>query len=349
MRGCRRPPRRTHSSTTRTRGRAAWPTAPRATGTPSPARAPTRTRRRERAPTRRRGRRCRSSGPAGRARASPRSRPGSSSRPGPAAARPRPPSRSRRSSPARWRRPASAAAGAAAVGPAARRLRGAAARRQRCSAASTAGAVRTGRDAIDSRTHRRASSPSTPSGGANLAVARRRPGAWCASTRGAAAQLGIVGRTSPRGAPMSDIQRRPGRRAGGEVRPQRPRHAPRVRRGVRHPARHCPVFHSDAWGGFWVASRYEDVYEVGRDPERFASGEGVLVPPMGHGRPLKPMEADAPEHAAYRRLLLPSFAPAQVAKMEAEVRALAASLVDERRRRRRGRPVRDARRSPCRC
>jgi cytochrome P450 len=91
----------------------------------------------------------------------------------------------------------------------------------------------------------------------------------------------------------------------------------------------CPVFHSEQWGGFWVASRYEDVYEVGRDPERFASGEGVLVPPMGHGRPLKPMEADAPEHPAYRRLLLPSFAPAQVAKMEADVRALAVSLVDE--------------------
>jgi cytochrome P450 len=91
----------------------------------------------------------------------------------------------------------------------------------------------------------------------------------------------------------------------------------------------CPVFHSETWGGFWVASRYEDVYEVGRDPERFASGAGVMVPPMGHGRPLKPMEADAPEHPAYRRLLLPSFAPAEVARMEADVRALAVSLVDE--------------------
>jgi cytochrome P450 len=90
----------------------------------------------------------------------------------------------------------------------------------------------------------------------------------------------------------------------------------------------CPVFHSDQWGGFWVASRYEDVYEVARDPERFASGEGVLVPPMGHGRPLFPMEADGPEHASYRRLLLPSFAPALVAKMEADVRPLARSLVD---------------------
>ena len=91
----------------------------------------------------------------------------------------------------------------------------------------------------------------------------------------------------------------------------------------------CPVFHSEQWGGFWVASRYEDVYEVGRDVERFASAPGVMVPPVGHGRPLLPMEADPPEHPAYRELLLPRFAPGAVAELEDDVRALAAELVDE--------------------
>jgi cytochrome P450 len=90
----------------------------------------------------------------------------------------------------------------------------------------------------------------------------------------------------------------------------------------------CPVFHSDAWGGFWVASRYEDVYEVGRDVERFASAPGVMLPPVGHGRPLLPMEADPPEHPEYRRLLLPRFAPVAVAGMEEDVRELARGLVD---------------------
>src|SRR3954471_10511482 len=75
---------------------------------------------------------------------------------------------------------------------------------------------------------------------------------------------------------------------------------------------HCPVFHSQAWGGFWVASRYEDVYEVGRDVERFASGRGVMRPPAAPAPPLLPMEADPPEHLAYRHLLLPRFAPAAV-------------------------------------
>jgi cytochrome P450 len=90
----------------------------------------------------------------------------------------------------------------------------------------------------------------------------------------------------------------------------------------------CPVFHSDRWGGFWVASRYEDVYAAGRDPDRFASGPGTLLPPIGHGRPLRPMDSDAPEHAAYRDLLLPSFAPNAVVGMEDDVRALAADLLD---------------------
>ncbi len=88
------------------------------------------------------------------------------------------------------------------------------------------------------------------------------------------------------------------------------------------------MFHSDVWGGFWVASRYQDVYEVGRDPDRFASGRGVMLPPVGHGRPLRPMDSDPPEHAAYRELMLARFAPAAVVGMEDDVRALAASLLD---------------------
>ncbi len=89
----------------------------------------------------------------------------------------------------------------------------------------------------------------------------------------------------------------------------------------------CPVFWTEAWGGYWVASRYQDVYEAARDPERFASAPGVMIPPVGHGRPLLPMESDPPDHFAYRELLLPRFAPAAVARLESDVREFAASLV----------------------
>ncbi len=53
-----------------------------------------------------------------------------------------------------------------------------------------------------------------------------------------------------------------------------------------------------------------------------------MLPPVGHGRPLLPMEADPPEHPEYRRLLLPRFAPAAVAGMEQDVRELARGLVE---------------------
>ena len=109
----------------------------------------------------------------------------------------------------------------------------------------------------------------------------------------------------------------------------------------------CPVFHSEAWGGFWVASRYEDVYEVGRDVERFASAPGVMLPPVGHGRPLLPMEADPPEHPEYRALLLPRFAPGGG---RAAWRRTCASSPRTRRghRRPRARPI-STRRSASRC
>ena len=106
--------------------------------------------------------------------------------------------------------------------------------------------------------------------------------------------------------------------------------------------RACPVFHSDEWGGFWVASRYEDVYEVGRDVDRFVSAPGVMLPPVGHGRPLLPMESDPPEHPAYRELLLPRFAPAAVAELEDDIRALAARARRRDRRPRAGRRLRAA-------
>jgi len=31
----------------------------------------------------------------------------------------------------------------------------------------------------------------------------------------------------------------------------------------------CPVAHSDRYDGFWVVTRYEDVYEVAQDWRRY--------------------------------------------------------------------------------
>lgn len=79
---------------------------------------------------------------------------------------------------------------------------------------------------------------------------------------------------------------------------------------------HCPVAHSDAHGGFWVVTRYEDVVRVAKDDETFASGHtvngvsplGVTIPPAPV--PHFPIEMDPPEYTPYRKLLNPMFSPA---------------------------------------
>lgn len=78
----------------------------------------------------------------------------------------------------------------------------------------------------------------------------------------------------------------------------------------------CPVAHTDAHGGFWVISRYEDVVAAAKNDEVFASGHtvngvsplGVTIPPS----PVRmfPIEMDAPEYLPYRKLLNNFFSPA---------------------------------------
>ncbi|WP_123026802.1 cytochrome P450 [Mycolicibacterium stellerae] len=78
----------------------------------------------------------------------------------------------------------------------------------------------------------------------------------------------------------------------------------------------CPVAHTDAHGGFWVLSRYDDVVAAAKNDEAFASGHtvngvsplGVIIPPAPV--PMLPIEMDPPEYTPYRKLLNPLFSPA---------------------------------------
>ncbi|BBZ14958.1 cytochrome P450 [Mycobacterium branderi] len=78
----------------------------------------------------------------------------------------------------------------------------------------------------------------------------------------------------------------------------------------------CPVAHTDAHGGFWVITRYDDVVAAAKNDEVFASGHsvngvsplGVTIPPSPV--PMFPIEMDPPDYLPYRRLLNPFFSPA---------------------------------------
>ncbi len=91
----------------------------------------------------------------------------------------------------------------------------------------------------------------------------------------------------------------------------------------------CPVAYTGKHGGFYVLSRYEDVFSAALSTELFSSdgdGLGVAIPPQ-EVRPLYPIDADPPLHTKYRRLLNPFFSMRNVGKMEDWIRSLARELI----------------------
>jgi cytochrome P450 len=90
----------------------------------------------------------------------------------------------------------------------------------------------------------------------------------------------------------------------------------------------CPVGRAETWGGSWVLTRYEDVWEAARDTGSFSSAPTVANP--SHGMPpLPPIEYDPPVHTRFRTPLIPRFTPAAVAKYEEHAREVVTGLIDD--------------------
>ena len=75
--------------------------------------------------------------------------------------------------------------------------------------------------------------------------------------------------------------------------------------------------------GFWGVFTYEDVVKVAGDYKTFSS-----VTPRPGGERVLPLEVDPPEHAQYRRMMNPPFAPDKIDAAEKEIRPLAAAMVE---------------------
>jgi cytochrome P450 len=103
----------------------------------------------------------------------------------------------------------------------------------------------------------------------------------------------------------------------------------------------CPVAHTERWGGSWMPTRYEDLFDIARDVKHFSSGNVLVAetqPPPGGARTesegvrvynvgAPPITSDPPEHTWARRLILPPFSANSVAKWEPEMRELFTRLV----------------------
>lgn len=93
---------------------------------------------------------------------------------------------------------------------------------------------------------------------------------------------------------------------------------------------HCPVAHTDQYGGVHVLTRWADIDEVVHDPARFSSRRTIVnaVPTSHPGLPLPPLNFDPPIHTELRRAMLPFFNPHNTARWAPEIEAICTRRLD---------------------
>lgn len=91
----------------------------------------------------------------------------------------------------------------------------------------------------------------------------------------------------------------------------------------------CPVAKSEKFGGFWMLSKYEDVYQAYQDTGLFSSYPNP-IPPNGIGsdRPVIPVEIDPPDHGKYRKILQPLFTVQRLRPLDAKIEQHTRDLIE---------------------
>jgi cytochrome P450 len=91
--------------------------------------------------------------------------------------------------------------------------------------------------------------------------------------------------------------------------------------------RECPVARTERYGGGWLITSHALIDQVTHDTDVFSSRETGVRPPGTNTKKSPPITSDPPEHQEHRRILLPSFAPRAVARLEDGVRAYCKELI----------------------
>ena len=88
----------------------------------------------------------------------------------------------------------------------------------------------------------------------------------------------------------------------------------------------CPVAHTEAFGGFWTATRRSDIERITTDPATFSSRYGIIVPRNRASGRRPPLHFDPPEHALFRAAINPAFRKDRLARLELIIRDRAGEL-----------------------
>lgn len=101
----------------------------------------------------------------------------------------------------------------------------------------------------------------------------------------------------------------------------------------------CPRAWTEAYGGFWVATRYEDVIKIAQstdimsahrevDPVTGEESGGITIPPLPGVRGI-PSETDSPEWDTVRTFLNRRFSPKSVEARKIRTREMVSAFIDE--------------------
>jgi cytochrome P450 len=91
----------------------------------------------------------------------------------------------------------------------------------------------------------------------------------------------------------------------------------------------CPVGWSERYGGFWFITKNEDIFNAEQDWQTYSVAPSMLMPALGTDEPMIPIDIDPPDHAGYRRILLPLFTPSAVDALTPFVIETAHELADD--------------------
>jgi cholest-4-en-3-one 26-monooxygenase len=84
--------------------------------------------------------------------------------------------------------------------------------------------------------------------------------------------------------------------------------------------------------GYWAVTRYDDVVEVSRHPQRFGSNPNTMIKDPDddtHGAGAIMLNQDPPRHTQLRKLVNRGFTPRQITQLEPRVREIVVRLVDD--------------------
>jgi cytochrome P450 len=89
-----------------------------------------------------------------------------------------------------------------------------------------------------------------------------------------------------------------------------------------------PVVHTGRFLGCYMPTTFEAVKQITYDTEHFSSRRVVVRDVRPQTLPAPPITSDPPEHKPAKQLLLPSFTPDAIKKLEPRVRAICNELID---------------------